>query len=126
MILFCSHDLAGPETLLTIYARDSRLVGRRHELDSSATVITVGRQRENTITLDSDTVSRRHARFERRADGWWVVDTNSAHGTFVNGDRASEALLRRGDPIQIGDTIYKLACDLCQQAVDAAQYRRPT
>lgn len=121
-MIFCTHDPGTHHALAIIHARDSKLVGHRYELDPSAAVITVGRHRENTITIDSDAVSRRHARVERRAEGWWVVDSNSTHGTFVNGERVPEALLRDGDQIRMGDTFFKLTCALCERAIDQRQY----
>jgi two-component system, cell cycle response regulator len=96
------------DLLVIIYSRDSELLGHRYPLEPSPEGITVGRHSENTIVLGSDGVSRRHARFEQRADGWWVVDSGSTHGTFVNEEQVQGALLHPGDRIRVGDTIFKL------------------
>lgn len=53
-------------------------------------------------------MSRSHARFERRADVWWVVDGDSTNGTHVNDEQVREAPLRCGDRVHIGGTIFKL------------------
>jgi diguanylate cyclase (GGDEF)-like protein len=64
---------------------------------------------DNDIVLDDEAVSRRHARIERRAKGWAVMDVGSRNGTFVNDREISEvAALRQGDYVQIGRTIFKL------------------
>lgn len=96
--------------LLVIYSGDSALVGQSFALGSAAgaPATTVGRGVDNTIVLRGDSVSRSHARFERRADGWWVIDGGSTNGTHVNDEQVREAQLRRGDRVQIGHTIFKL------------------
>jgi pSer/pThr/pTyr-binding forkhead associated (FHA) protein len=94
--------------LLVIYSRNAELLGRRYSLGPSPAVVTVGRQPQNTIVFHSDSVSRRHARFEKRADGWWVIDGTSTCGTFVNDELVQEALLRHRDKVRIGDTILKV------------------
>lgn len=107
-MMISSQDQSGPDLLVIIYSRDTKLLGRQYALGSSPAQITVGRHLENTIVLDSDSVSRRHARFEKRADGWWVVDGSSTCGTFVNDEQVQGALLRLGDKVKVGDTIFKL------------------
>lgn len=102
-----SQDQAGPDALVVLFSRDATLLARRYALGSAA-VVTVGRNARNTIVVPGDSVSRCHARFERRADGWWVLDSDSAHGTFVNGKQVQGALLRCGDQVRVGDTTFKL------------------
>jgi len=63
----------------------------------------VGRAPTCTITMDDSTVSREHASFVRRDDGWWVVDLNSTNGTRVNGRAAAEHPLQDGDRVMLGD-----------------------
>ncbi|MDC3962661.1 GGDEF domain-containing protein [Polyangium jinanense] len=85
-------------------------------------MVTVGRHAENTITIDGDAVSRCHARFEKRAEGWWVVDNNSTNGTFVNDERVSGALLRCGDRVNLGNTIFRSCCAECGRLIDETKY----
>ena len=122
MILCCSHDPAGPDSLLLIYTRDPKLLGHQYKLDPAATVLTVGRHAENTITIDGDAASRCHARFEKRAEGWWVVDNNSTNGTFVNDERVPGALLRCGDRVNLGNTIFKCCCAACGRLIDETRF----
>lgn len=98
---------AGGDCLVIIYARNTGHLGRRYVLDGGPSQATVGRGTDNTIVLESDAVSRRHARFEKRSDGWWVIDNNSTNGTYVNDEPVQGVLLRRGDHVKVGDTIFK-------------------
>lgn len=81
--------------------------------------ISLGRDPANTVALAQDTsVSRRHARIERRAAAgsanavdaaaFVLVDNGSSNGTFVNGRRvAGEQELRPGDEIQVGASRFQ-------------------
>lgn len=62
-----------------------------------------GRDEDVAIRVDEPLVSRRHARFERRVDGWVVVDLDSTNFTRVNGERVRrERELASGDEVQLG------------------------
>ena len=74
--------------------------GSRFLLDTD--VVTAGRHPDSEIFLDDVTVSRRHAEFRRRPDGFHVSDVGSLNGTYVNRDRIDEVLLQGGDEVQIG------------------------
>ena len=68
----------------------------------------VGRARENDLTLGwDDEVSRLHAELERIAGEWTVSDDGlSRNGTFIAGLRiAGRHRLRDGDVLQIGRTL---------------------
>lgn len=93
-------------SLVVIWSRDQQRLGQRSLLDP-AQAVTVGRGADNTVVLDGDSVSRRHARFERRADGWRVIDDGSTNGTYVNDEQVQDAPLRDGDRVRVGDTIWK-------------------
>ena len=74
--------------------------GSRFLLEHTTTA--AGRHPESEIFLDDVTVSRRHAMFERRPDGYVLRDVGSLNGTYANGDRVDEYQLRNGDEVQIG------------------------
>ncbi|MEI8259651.1 MAG: GGDEF domain-containing protein [Deltaproteobacteria bacterium] len=98
---------AGNDCLVIIYARDTAHLGKRFVLDGEAGPSWVGRGGDNSIMLESDTCSRKHAYFEASGESWFVVDHNSTNGTYVNDDLIQRAALKRGDHIKIGDTIFK-------------------
>jgi pSer/pThr/pTyr-binding forkhead associated (FHA) protein len=74
--------------------------GSKFVLDSDVT--RAGRHPESDIFLDDITVSRRHAEFERKPDGYAVRDVGSLNGTYLNRERIDEAKLTNGDEVQIG------------------------
>ena len=70
-----------------------------------------GRGSDATYRFDDNSLSRLHATVYRDGDRVWIVDENSANGTFVNGQQAAAAgtPLRSGDTIKIGnETILKV------------------
>jgi diguanylate cyclase (GGDEF)-like protein len=97
----------GDDCLVVIYAPVESELGKRHVLQRDIT--SIGRDRENDIVLDSDSVSRRHARIELRDGAFFVVDLDSTNGTFVNDEPepVTASQLRQGDQLKIGDTIFK-------------------
>src|SRR4030043_414699 len=65
--------------------------------------LSVGRQEDNDIVVADRLASRRHARLDREQGQYLVQDVGSRNGTYVNGQRITEAhVLRDGDEIQIG------------------------
>ena len=94
--------------LIVIWSSDRQLVGHIHPLESSTATITVGRRPTNTLVFASDGVSRSHAHFEKRDDGWWVFDDGSVNGTFVNEEQVEGVRLRMGDRIRFGNTMLLL------------------
>lgn len=75
--------------------------GERHDLNST---FTIGRAPDNTLPLPESEVSRRHAIIHPQGSGEYrLVDLGSANGTYVNGQRISQAVrLQNEDVIRIG------------------------
>ena len=96
---------SGQDCLVIIYTVNSRELGKRFSLAGGP--VNLGRGAENTIILDNDAVSRRHALVEVREGKYFLVDMNSTNGTYVNDEIVHDHALRRGDQIKIGDTILK-------------------
>jgi len=64
---------------------------------------TIGRGQENTIRLDDLSVSRRHARIAYKQGGYWLSDTGSMGGTWVDGTRLNAPYrIASGQIIDIG------------------------
>ncbi len=73
---------------------------------------TIGRDGKQTVKIDDsfadfETVSRQHARIERRENRWVLIDGArpgqvSANGVFVNGKRTRENYLKDGDHLRFG------------------------
>lgn len=85
---------------LLVHIQGSEL-GRVRQLSSPA--LLVGRGADAELWLSDDGVSRKHARFIREDDVYYVEDLGSANGTFVQGERISgRQQLNDGDQIQMG------------------------
>ncbi|NLH08926.1 MAG: FHA domain-containing protein, partial [Chloroflexi bacterium] len=69
---------------------------------------TIGRQPGNDIVLNTSTASRYHARIDVANGGVFLVDLESAAGTFVNDvqvEPGGSVPLSQGDTISIGDVL---------------------
>ena len=64
--------------------------------------MTIGRSPETEIFLDDVTVSREHATLVRRGGDWFLDDSGSLNGTYVNRQRVDSHRLEDGDELQIG------------------------
>ncbi len=76
--------------------------GNDRELEIARTPFTLGRQGDNELVLFDNRISRRHARIIKDERGYVLQDTESRHGTFVNGERVSSCVLKAGDQISLG------------------------
>ena len=71
------------------------LDGSERRLEAQSTV---GRDEVCEVRVEGRTVSRRHALLVRRDGRWWIADTGSANGTFLNDDRVPPGVYLRADP----------------------------
>ena len=78
-------------------------------IELGATPITIGRSAENTLVLDDDYVSSRHARLYPHEGSWVVEDLGSTNGTYLDRTRLTTAMvLPVGSPVRIGKTVLEL------------------
>ena len=89
-----------PSRLPRLIVRDAS--GNDRELEIARTPFTLGRQGDNELVLFDNRISRRHARIIKDERGYVLQDTESRHGTFVNGERVSSCVLKAGDQIGLG------------------------
>lgn len=88
---------------LTITIQSGTLTGRSWDLTEG--FLTVGRGGNCNLIFDptgENMVSTKHAYFEAKPDGFYLVDTKSTNGTFVNGNRIQVVKLNPGDTVQFG------------------------
>ncbi len=91
-------EIIGNPLLVVEKGADSR----RWELADGAVVL--GRSPDVECPIPSLTVSRKHARLEKRSDGFYLSDLNSKNGTFLNGTKiAGPTRVQPGDKIEIGE-----------------------
>lgn len=62
----------------------------------------LGRDPNINIFLDDITVSRKHAKIIKERKKYFLIDTNSLNGSYLNGKRIENEELKNGDEIQIG------------------------
>ena len=68
----------------------------------------VGRDPSCDVVIADGSVSRRHARIERREDSWVVIDQGSANGTFVDSQKVGETAIRHGQEVRFGAVSFKV------------------
>lgn len=70
--------------------------------------LTIGRESNNDLQVDSHLVSRRHAHIFFDGDSWMLEDDDSVNGTFLNSRRVGRQVLTPGDLIEIGPARIQL------------------
>lgn len=63
--------------------------------------LSIGRTEQNDVYYPNKVVSSKHATLSYRSGKWFIQDTNSTNGTFVNGTRVTKIELNIGDTIFI-------------------------
>lgn len=80
----------------------------RRQIAIRRSPFTIGRLPDRDLVLDSQLVSRDHASIVEDADGTFLVDHGSRHGSFVNGEKVEKMerhRLKPGDSIHFGSQL---------------------
>jgi chromosome segregation ATPase len=92
-------------------APGSPLLVRRSGATNIAHVLTgrttIGRTPDNSIQIDTPSVSRHHAVLLLTHEGTVVEDLASTNGVYINGTRVRRQALREGDLLTIGNTEFR-------------------
>lgn len=80
--------------------------GAPHSIEQDEAVI--GREPTVDVVVADGSVSRKHAKIQRRGEGWAVVDQGSANGTFIDSHRVAEAVLRDGQELRVGAVAFRV------------------
>jgi pSer/pThr/pTyr-binding forkhead associated (FHA) protein len=105
---YFSHTEKGPDTeevppvLLML---SGVLLGRKFILKQEK--YTVGRGEEVEIDTRDETVSRQHAEVFKQNGRYAIKDLNSQSGLFVNNCKIDRWILKDGDLVQVGHTIFQ-------------------
>ena len=94
------------------------LAGQSFSLKQGENVL--GRSPEADIVIPSNGVSKVHAKFIVQGDQCVLTDSGSSNGTFVNGSKIRDRILRVGDKIGFHDVIVVLGAD--SAAASASQF----
>jgi pSer/pThr/pTyr-binding forkhead associated (FHA) protein len=80
--------------------------GRTHELNVDKT--TIGRVDDNTFQIADPSVSSHHCEVLLRGTDVVVKDLNSTNGSFINGEKVSESVLKPGQTLRLGQIELQL------------------
>jgi len=95
---------SNPSTLVVV---EGNLTGTK--LPLSGAPISAGRNADNSLVLDDDYVSGRHARFFAEDGRWYVEDLGSTNGTHVGANRiTSPTPLTVGASVRLGKTVVEV------------------
>src|SRR6185369_11952938 len=62
----------------------------------------IGRKTENDLVISDPRVSREHASIIFEQDGYYIIDSGSRHGTFLNGEPVQRQKLKKNDRLEFG------------------------
>src|SRR5216684_3436071 len=85
------------------------MTGRTHELKVDKT--TIGRVEDNTFQIAEPSVSSHHCEVLLRGPEVVVRDLNSTNGTFINGEKVTETVLKPGQVLRLGQIEMRLETD---------------
>src|SRR5216684_4409508 len=85
------------------------MTGRTHELKVDKT--TIGRVEDNTFQIAEPSVSSHHCEVLLRGSDVVVRDLNSTNGTFINGEKITETVLKPGQVLRLGQIEMRLETD---------------
>lgn len=69
--------------------------------DLEGPVINIGRKSNNHLVINDLRVSRNHAQIRAVSEGYIIFDTGSSGGTYINGERVTQHVLKPGDVISL-------------------------
>lgn len=101
----------GRDTALDIAAILSTKAKNKGTCDASPAIdpglqnkslVTIGRDHDNDITINNIRVSRHHARLEKIGSAWQIIDLKSANGTYINGKKVANSFISEQDNITVG------------------------
>jgi len=85
------------------------MTGRTQELKVDKT--TIGRVEDNTFQIAEASVSSHHCEVLLRGTDVVVRDLNSTNGTYVNGEKVTEHVIKPGQILRLGQIEMRLETD---------------
>jgi pSer/pThr/pTyr-binding forkhead associated (FHA) protein len=83
--------------------------GRTHDLNVDKT--TIGRVEDNTFQIADPSVSSHHCEIVLRGTDVVIHDLNSTNGSFINGEKISESVLKPGQTLKLGQIELQLVAE---------------
>lgn len=107
VLINCAVSLLRLRPKKKVYALFRDLVNNK-EYEMTCYETSVGRARNTDIRFKLPSVSRAHAVIALRKDGFYIFDTESKQGVYVNGEKIDKkAKLSHGDTVAFGMEIMK-------------------
>src|SRR5205085_6821563 len=103
LALHCDHP-AAPSSRHYLSDADGVSIGRGPSRSNAR--ISEGGLRQLLLYVADDWMSGRHARLRRSGERWIVEDAGSRNGTLINGQPCSRAVLKDGDLLELGHTLF--------------------
>jgi nitrogen-specific signal transduction histidine kinase len=75
----------------------------------AARAYTVGRARHNDLSLADPSISKAHARIEHDGKSFFIEDSGSLHGVYVDAVRVQRAELASGAQVQLGNITLRFS-----------------
>jgi predicted component of type VI protein secretion system len=85
------------------------MTGRACELQTDRT--TIGRVEDNTFQIADPSVSSHHCEAHLRGSEILIRDLNSTNGSFINGEKIAEQVLKPGQILRLGQVELKLEAE---------------
>ena len=85
------------------------MTGRTQELKAEKT--TIGRVEDNTFQIAEPSVSSHHCEVLLRGKDVVVRDLNSTNGSYINGEKITESVLKPGQTLRLGQIEMRLETD---------------
>jgi len=95
------------------------MTGRTHELKVDKT--TIGRVEDNTFQIAEPSVSSHHCEILLKGSDVVVHDLDSTNGTFINGEKIGESVLKPGQILRLGQIEMRLETDAAPGAAGGAK-----
>jgi hypothetical protein len=96
------------------------IIGRRIEVRAGS-ILRLGRTTRSDYAIGEDSyLSGQHFAVECDGTQCRVRDLGSSNGTFVNGDRITEVIVREGDSVLAGESTFTVHLDMSAAAAQSA------
>ena len=95
-----------PLSMAKLVIQNQGMTGRVCELHTDRT--TIGRVEDNTFQIADSSVSSHHCEVHLRGSDIFIRDLNSTNGSFINGNKIEESLLKNGQTLRLGQVELKL------------------
>jgi len=109
------------DVTLVLFKRDGSQ--KAFSLPSNLTVI--GRRHDCDLCIPLMVVSRRHCQLSLNNETMKIRDLDSRSGTFVNGNRISDGLVKAGDYLAIGPLTFLVQIDGQPKQIVPPQQAKP-